>query len=85
MQKDWAVAKSNSLPENFCVAVRGRKGWSGDPDASARYALAITFEIVGQEVAIYEQLQIATQELQAELELGMEAELELEMDEELSE
>jgi hypothetical protein len=78
VQKDWAYIKSNALPEDFCIAVRGHKGWSKDPDNTASYTLAVTVEIVGKEIEIYDPLRAAVQELQAELEVG---EVEVEVDE----
>lgn len=79
VQKDWAYIKSNALPEDFCIAVRGHKGWSKDPDNTASYTLAVTFEIVGKEIEIYDPLRTAVQELQAELGVG-EIETEAEID-----
>lgn len=76
VQKDWAVVKSNALPNHFCVAVVGHQGWSHDPDSTARYALVVTFEIIGQEITIYEPMRVAVQELQAELESETEVEAE---------
>ena len=82
VQKDWAYIQSNALPENFCIAVRGHKGWSKDPDNTASYTLAVTFDIVGQEIAIYDPLRIAVQELQTELGIGeLEAEAEIDLEE----
>ena len=81
VQKDWAVVKSNSLPDHFCIAVRGHQGWSNDPDTAARYALAVTFEIVGQEISIYDPLRTAVLELQAQVEAEAEVEMEVEVDE----
>jgi hypothetical protein len=83
VQKDWAVVKSNTLPDQFCIAVVGHPGWSHDPDSTARYALAVTFEILGQEITIYEPLRTAVIELQAqvEAEIEIEAEAEVEVDE----
>jgi hypothetical protein len=78
VQKDWAYIKSNALPEDFCIAVRGHRGWSKDPDNAASYTLAVTFEIVGMEIEIYDSLRAAVQELQAELAVGdLEAEAEI--------
>ena len=78
VQKDWACVKSNALPEDFCIAVRGHKGWSKDPDNTASYTLAVTFEIVGEEIEIYDPLRTAVQELQAELGIGeVEAEIDV--------
>jgi len=78
LQKDWTTIKSNQLPRDFCVAVRGHKGWSRDPEASARYALVVSFEIVRQEIPIYEHLRVALAELRAEVE---EVEIEVPLEE----
>lgn len=81
VQKDWAVVKSNSLPDHFCIAVVGHQGWSQDPDSTARYVLAITFEVLGGEITIYEPLRAAISELQAQAEAEIEAdEIELEIE-----
>ncbi len=80
VQKDWAVIRSNGLPDHFCIAVVGHQGWSHDPDSAARYVLAVTFEILGGEITIYEPLRAAIAELQAETEEA-EVEMELEVDE----
>jgi len=72
VQKDWAVVKSSALPESFCVAVMGHKGWSKDPDSQAKYSLAVSFEIVGREIKIYDAMRVAVDELQAELEIELE-------------
>ncbi|MFZ6654523.1 S8 family peptidase [Undibacterium sp. TJN19] len=53
IQKDWAVLKSHQLPEDLCVAVRGHPGWDKDPDASAKYALTISFEAIDEDLEIY--------------------------------
>ena len=81
VQKDWAVVKSNALPDHFCIAVVGHQGWSHDPDSAARYALVVTFEILGQEISIYEPLRVAVQELQAEVEAEVETVAEVEVEE----
>lgn len=81
VQKDWAVVRSNSLPDHFCIAVVGHQGWSHDPDSTARYALAVTFEILGGEITIYEPLRAAIAELQTQTEAeieGNEVEVEVE-------
>jgi hypothetical protein len=82
VQKDWAIVKSNMLPKDFCIAVMGHQGWSKDPDSEAQYTLAVTFEIVGQEINIYDPLRTAVLELQAEIEAQVgEAEAEVEVEE----
>jgi hypothetical protein len=80
VQKDWAILKSNQLPEDFCIAVRGHRGWSQDPEAAARYCLVVSFEIIGKEIPIYEPLRVAVQQLQAEV-AEVEAEVEVEVEE----
>ncbi len=80
VQKDWAVVKSNLLPDHFCIAIVGHQGWSRDPDSAARYALAVSLEIVGKEIAIYEPLRVAVQELQAQTQTEVEAEIEVEIE-----
>ena len=82
VQKDWAIVKSNSLPSDFCIAVVGHEGWSRDPDSAARYTLAVTLEILGQEVPIYDSLRTAVIELQQiEMEADNDAEAEVEVNE----
>ena len=61
VQKDWAVVKPHQLPKEFCIAVIGHKGWSQDPDTTANYTLAVSFEILGKEIPIYESLQSENQ------------------------
>jgi hypothetical protein len=68
VQKDWAVVKSNQLPEHFCLAVVGHEGWSTDPDSTARYALAVSFEAVNRDVTVYEPIRVAVERLRAEIE-----------------
>jgi hypothetical protein len=80
VQKDWALVKSNKLPNDFCIAVVGHQGWSRDPDSAARYALTVTLEIVGQEISIYEPLRAAVIELQAQIEAEVTPEVEIEID-----
>ena len=69
VQKDWAVVKSYKLPDHFCIAVIAHKGWNNDPDATARYSLAVTFEVVNREVKIYDNMMVAIHNSQQEIEL----------------
>lgn len=80
VQKDWAVVRSNTLPDHFCIAVVGHQGWSRDPDSVARYVLAVTFDVVDEEISIYEPLRAAVIELQTQI-AEVEAEVEVEVDE----
>ncbi len=63
VQKDWAIVKAHALPKMFCIAVRGHRGWSRDPDAEARYALAVTLDVLGEEVPIYESIRVAVESI----------------------
>ena len=54
VQKDWAIFDSFDLPVEFAIAVRSHKGWNHLEGAgSARYCLAVSFEVLGGEIPIY--------------------------------
>lgn len=72
------IAEARTENGHFCIAVVGYEGWSKDPDSAARYALAVTFEVVDQELAIYEPLKAAIEALEAESGIELEAETEIE-------
>lgn len=59
LQKDWCIIKSGQLNNAFCVAVRGHKGWGSL--FKARYALAVSFEAVDQNIEIYERIRLSNQ------------------------
>lgn len=72
LQKDWAVVPLRKLASELCVAVVGHKGHSLDPYATARYTLAVSFEVVGSQVAIYEEVRTRVEalvEVDAEVEV----------------
>ncbi len=52
IQKDWCIEKSNQLPEEFLVAVKGHKGWEKDLDKEIPYSIVVSFEILDIEVDI---------------------------------
>ncbi len=55
VQKDWAIVNSYDLPDVFGVIVRGHKGWDRlNLEATARFALVVSFEIIGADLPIYE-------------------------------
>lgn len=56
MQKDWAEIPGHEMPEDLCIAVRGHKGWNTDPLATAKYALVVTIESVGNKIPIYTEI-----------------------------
>lgn len=57
LQKDWATIKSFELPEEISFAVRGHKGWDKNKE-EVQYALAISIEVLGADVPIYESIRI---------------------------
>ena len=59
LQKDWCIVKSSQLSNTFCVAVRGHKGWGSL--FKAKYALAVSFEAVDQDIVIYEEIRLSNQ------------------------
>ena len=59
LQKDWCIVKSSQLSEGFCVAIRGHKGWSNL--FKAKYALAVSFEAIDQNIEIYEYIRVSNQ------------------------
>lgn len=67
VQKDWARVRLDKLPDEFCVAVVAHKGFSSDPEASARYALVVTFEVLDRSVPLYEEVRAALAEVEVEV------------------
>lgn len=62
LQKDWTYLKSYELPEVIAVAVRGHEGWARcNPDATARFALAVSIEAVNRDLRVYEHVQAEIQ------------------------
>ena len=67
VQKDWAVTRSHELPDSFGVVVRGHKGWDRkNSAATARFTLVVSFEVLGENVNLYQEVRAA---VQAELEI----------------
>jgi hypothetical protein len=56
LQKDWCIIKSNQLTDGFCIGIRGHKGWGSL--FKAKYSLAVSFEAINQDIAIYEPIRI---------------------------
>jgi hypothetical protein len=62
IQKDWTVVACHELPEVFGIVVHGHEGWDRqNPDATAKFALVVSFEVLGAEVQIYEQIRHAVE------------------------
>ncbi len=58
LQKDWAVVPAYQLPDSFCLAVIGHRGWSQSPHDAAKYALAISFEAIDGDLEIYQPIRL---------------------------
>ena len=73
LQKDWTLARSYELPDIFGIVVRGHEGWDRlNPDATAKFSLAVSFEAIGSNVMIYEKVRQAIEvESQAQVEVGI--------------
>lgn len=72
VQKDWAIFDSFNLPEEFAIAVRSHIGWNHLEGAgTARYCLAVSFEVLQGEVPIYSLLQSEIQAT-AEVEVAVD-------------
>ncbi len=59
IQKDWCMVPSSQLTDAFCIAVRGHKGWG--TLFRAKYALAVSFEAVNEDIEIYEHIRVANE------------------------
>lgn len=60
LQKDWAHVPAFDLGDSFGIAVRGHKGWNqGDPAATAKFVLVVSFEADNPEVRVYEPVRVA--------------------------
>jgi len=66
LQKDWAIVDSHTLPEVFFIGVVGHKGWDNANQYPAKFALAVSFEVLGQEIPIYENIRIALEEIEVD-------------------
>lgn len=75
VQKDWTVTESYELPDTFGIVIRGHKGWDrNNKDATAKFALAVSFEAIGREVEIYEKIKVAVDQ---EVKVSQQAETEV--------
>lgn len=62
LQKDWTYLRSYELPEVIAVAVRGHEGWARhNPEATARFGLAVSIEAVNRDLLVYEHVQAEVQ------------------------
>ncbi|MFZ2538489.1 MAG: S8 family peptidase, partial [Oscillospiraceae bacterium] len=75
-QKDWAVMPAYTLPEEFCIAVVGHKGWCKNGEHYAKYALAVGFEALNKDMDIYVPFSVQI-ETAVETETEIETEIEV--------
>jgi hypothetical protein len=61
LQKDWCYIHSHELPPDFCIAVVGHPGWDPSPETKAKYALAVTFEAVNEDLRVYQPIRVAVE------------------------
>ena len=72
-QKDWAILKSNILPEELSFAVVGHKGWDKDTVQELPFALVISLEAISKENEIYEMIEVANRvEVEEEVEIAFD-------------
>jgi hypothetical protein len=57
LQKSWCILKSYELPDEICLAVKGRKGWEKD-DEEVPYSIAVSFEALGADINLYELIEL---------------------------
>ncbi|HVU53527.1 MAG TPA: S8 family peptidase [Puia sp.] len=72
LQKDWVILRAFELPSEFSIAVVGHKGWEKDITKEVPFALTVSFEVLGQEVPIYELIRVEN-EIEIEQPLEVEA------------
>ncbi|MEO5716217.1 MAG: S8 family peptidase [Luteolibacter sp.] len=77
LQKDWTVARSYELPEMFGIIVRGHQGWSASEHETAKFTLAVSFEALGAEVELYQEVKAS---VEAEIEARARQQQELEVE-----
>ncbi|OQP49044.1 hypothetical protein A4H97_29420 [Niastella yeongjuensis] len=52
VQKDWCIEKSNQLPKEFLIAVKGHKGWEKNLDKEIPYSIVVSFEVLNTEIEV---------------------------------
>jgi hypothetical protein len=67
IQKDWAFVSGDELPKDFCIAVVGHPGWDRQLEASVPYALCVTFDVLGENIDLHNDVEVALDELRVEL------------------
>jgi len=57
IQKDYCIIKSYRLPDELSFVVHAHNGWDKNNDP-VPFALAVSFEILGQDIPIYHELKV---------------------------
>lgn len=74
VQKDWTIARSYELPDMFGLIVRGHQGWSARDEEMANFSLVVSFEAIGIDVNVYQDVRAAVEaEIRERQEIEMEA------------
>ena len=69
VQKDWASIAAHDLPEEFCIAVRGHKGWDHrEGSGGAKYCLIVSVEAKDLLVPVYETMSAVNVEIRGDIE-----------------
>lgn len=58
LQKSWCVIESYKLPETFSIAIVGHSGWEPDQQVQIPYSVAISMEVLHEDVNVYEMVRI---------------------------
>ena len=67
VQKSWTVIQPHQFAEDFSLAVIGHSGWDKDLEAETDYALTISFEVIGEEIPLYQLIAEAQIETEQEI------------------
>lgn len=69
VQKSWAIIEPNQFAEEFNLAVVGHAGWDRNLENETEYSLAVSFEVLDQQLNVYELLSEAQVEIEGEQEV----------------
>lgn len=61
IQKDWALLRSNQLPNELSLAVVGKKGWDKNTDEKIPYAINVSLEFIEADITVYEKIKISNE------------------------
>lgn len=58
LQKSWCTLESYNLPESFSIAIIGHAGWEPDLQVEIPYSVAISMEVLNENINVYEMVRI---------------------------